>query len=229
MRGKGRPVEVKVGPWLSLLSLAIFLLSFPLADSSCDFSYALQDEFGQETTVARMGGTLVIACKTTGSWLCPKSIPNTQKNGKFEIEIKPDIRILQKEIKCCCDQAFSVNDVMIKDFLCSPSQDSACSNTELCHRKPDGTVDCKQGADVCVVAGTRNPAYQIGGSTPGSIKSMEYCEALKTPEKNEVLGQVEVRGDLELTYSKYSLTFFSSEEMIHRGTAHPKCRVLSHF
>ncbi len=206
MREIGKSAKGKVNPWLFLFPLTIFLLSFPLADSSCDISYIiLQDEFGQETTVARMGGRLLITCKTSGSSVC-KKVPSTPKDGKFEIAINPGI--INERIQCCCNgtSGGSWDGVMIKHLLCSPSQASGCSNTELCHQKSDTATECKQAADVCVDARPPNPvSYQLRGRSPeeNSIVNIEYCKALKMPEENDQV-ELEVKGpEVELlTFSK---------------------------
>ncbi len=207
MRGIGR-----VRPWLSLLSLTIFLLSFPLAaaviSSSCDLSYILLDEFGQETSVARTGGSLFITCKTAGSSVCPSSnITGTEgKDGKFEITIKPEM--FGKYIRCCCANGTeSWNYVKLNQLPCIPSQGSNCSNTELCHQKSDRGTVCKRRADVCLDTNfTRNSeAYRLRGISlwrqgkgKTSVENMEYCEALMAPKENDQV-EVEVKGpDVEL-------------------------------
>ncbi len=211
MKGKGRAEETSGNPWTFLVSLSLFLLSIPslsLADKCTGvtkdiaLSYNLLDEFGEQTSVARIDGTLVITCVNPGSQLpdlwggtsrIPDTVAKREPGGKFRIRIQAETaKVVREEIKCYCGGKTTLrsrHDVLIEHILCSPSLTQNCTNTQLCRLESDGNGGmCESSADVCVDAPSvpSTYPYRLLGI------SMEYCTALKKAE-NEEWGQVEVQ------------------------------------
>ncbi len=249
MQGMGRSAEIKVKPWAFLVFLPLVLLSFPslsLADHCAGanediaLSYILMDEFGEQTSVARIGGTLVITCENHGE--NPPGVlatrrtrhhkfPSPDDDGKLKIKIEPK-NVKGMEIYCYCGQEESISSketLDIKNVLCSPIQDGAspCSKTEVCDHKSDGTRFCESGVELCT-DGDQTPhfPYRLWGLSDGqpTLSSISYCKALKKAE-NEKLGQVEFDGataDFQSWWSKFEVSPLS--EIAHNGLFAKKMR-----
>ncbi len=230
MRGKRRSAEIKVQPWIFLASLLVCFPSLSIAEKckgatgDIGLSYNLLDEFGEQTSVARMGGTLNIVCKNYGDE--PPVLPEVQETwtppplevGKFKIVIDHENfgKMEDGVFRCFCgDKSEKSSLLEIKQVvLCSPIQDQAspCSKSQLCHAKPDGTRDCKSGADLCFV-GQQDPLYPYHLWIPqaSSLSSIRYCGALKKAENEESV-QVEFDNatpELQTWRSKLLFTSFS--------------------
>ncbi len=220
---KGRLAEVHVKQWI-LFILSFFLISFPppsLAVKTCaegadrseiKISYSLRDEFGEETSVAWIGGTLVIGCKNDGSKPCTsseKDVPNTkEEDGTFVIKIVREVlEVVASGIRCCCgakDQiASSDYAVRLNEVLCSPSLNQDCPPTQLCHLKSDGTTGCTAEKDVqfCPkTSASQLPASKYllcGISSKNAIPCMKYCKSLEKEENVKQWGQFEIKEDVD--------------------------------
>ncbi len=245
MQGKQISAEIKVKPWaLNLVSLPLFLLSFPslsvagkckgASTGDIALSYNLLDEFGEQTSVARMGGTLNIVCKHYGDdrpgvkSITKGEFPSPDEDGKLRIKIEPEnVKKMETDIYCYCagDNAKISNTLKIKKVLCSPiqSEPSPCSKSELCHLEKDGkTRGCMSSADLCLV-GDQDPLYPYHLWIPqaSSLSSNRYCGALKKAE-NEESGQVELDNatpELQTWISKFTfhVTSFRNLSQVSNG------------
>ncbi len=202
-----------------ILFIPLFLISFPPASlgiGDCDgangainISYSLLDEFHQETSVVRVGGTLIVRCGNTGTYppalysMAAEIVPSTEwVNHEFRIKIGPNIA--KKPIRCSCGQDKSKQSselVKMEDFLCGPTQNANCWNA---------------AADVCV-DGPQMLEYPYklrvkSAENPNSMDTQKYCKTLAKAQY-EKWGQweVEVQGtNVELlTMSKLDISFLS--------------------
>ncbi len=212
MRPEGISPKVSIKPWIFLFSLSLHV-SFPFTSfgQSCtkpEISYIVKDEFGVETSVPRVGGTLEITCTKYGT---PKPVifngatevdqdVKYKGHGKFEIKINSRFA----ELRCACGNEKSLKStdrIGVENVLCNP-KDAVCPDSaELCWLQTDGTGKCGGSRKSCVEGGAKEtpPGYTLHvfvKSTAG-MEAKKSCEAL-LEGNNEKWGQVELKSSPEL-------------------------------
>ncbi len=168
---KRSPMGVQKCPGIEKIFLAgsVVLLSCcasTAANPSCKMSIAMKDRFGDLTTVARIGGSLVVFCegglpgyknrrhvvlRTTGGFL---EVPAIIKGGESTIKIirsPPEYwKILKniflgKNIACKCgpyDEQHSNERAVPHPILCSADSQLFCGDRKICSLDGEGNEVC---------------------------------------------------------------------------------------
>ncbi len=144
--------------------ISLFLLLFssffitPIISASCKLKYGIKDEFGDEASILREGGTLEISCggsdddqlhvgkedmeeyydRGQNKFL----IPINTRTGKAKAVFEPG-----DSLKCKCEKGASAMD--FRTVLCQ-HKGKACDSEKVCVQKPgDGPTCEKWDADKC--------------------------------------------------------------------------------
>ncbi len=153
-----------------LLAGSVVALSFcknTAAEDTCSLSIALKDEFGDLTSVARIGGTLHVFCEG-GSRGSMKSLQSRKTNqgvpaiveGRDEMSIKiiwsnsndwkSQKYVFTNLIKCNCGSVSSRFGIVPLPILCSADSQLTCGGGEICSVNADtGKEECTDAKSNC--------------------------------------------------------------------------------
>ncbi|MCP3664264.1 MAG: hypothetical protein GY696_17530, partial [Gammaproteobacteria bacterium] len=202
--------------------------SFSGTANDCDISIVVMDEFGDETTVSRIGGSLLIKCDGTLKYYLTRRNITTegQKAGEWIIPIDRDSSKWNEH-----KGMFGKDPLVLCECSDGRSSDRAeAPNPILCDPTAVTTTKCKQG-EVCVVdpetGGTscsdaknsrfdedafRNPPLLCGVGDP----TME-CRSLKNLGGNNPKKWPQVEIQEQTNYDCKSLIDFWEGGLLHRG------------